>query len=160
MDVAAGTKQDQQASDFPNGVPVSSDASMKDWMGYVYQQKPIPTNFTGVKVSVDVIDSNGNFRNVGTATTDTTGMYTLTWQPDIIGNYTVIATFQGNNGYWPSYSETSFVVDPQTPTTAPVTTAASNAATTTDLMTYIIGATIAIIIAIAIVGILLLKKKP
>ena len=77
MDVSAGTTQTQQAGQFPNGVPVSSDASMKDWMGYVYQQKPIPTNFTGVQVTVDVLDSNGNYRNIGTATTDATGMYSF-----------------------------------------------------------------------------------
>ena len=52
MDISAGTKQNQQAADFPNGVPVASDASMKDWMGYVYQQKPEPTNFTGVQVQL------------------------------------------------------------------------------------------------------------
>ncbi len=77
MDVSSGTTQTQQAGQFPNGVPVASDASMKDWMGYVYQQKPLPTNFTGVSVTVDVIDSNGNYRNIGTATTDATGMYSL-----------------------------------------------------------------------------------
>ena len=54
-DISAGTTQDQQAADFPNGVPVASDASMKDWMGYVYQQKPLPTNFTGVPVTIDVL---------------------------------------------------------------------------------------------------------
>ena len=61
MDISAGTTQTQQAADFPQGVPVSSDASMKDWMGYVYQQKPLPTNFTGVPVSIDAVDPNGNF---------------------------------------------------------------------------------------------------
>ena len=160
MDVSAGTKQSQQASDFPNGVPVSSDVSMKDWMGYVYQQKPLPSDFTGVDVTVDVIDSNGNFRNIGTAQTDQSGMYTLTWKPDIPGSYKVIATFHGTNGYWPSYSETSFVVDQAAANPTPVATTPSNLATTSDLMAYIVGATIAIIIAIAIVGLLLLRKKP
>ena len=32
MDISAGTKQNEQASDFPNGVPVCSDASMSQWM--------------------------------------------------------------------------------------------------------------------------------
>jgi hypothetical protein len=160
MDVSAGTKQVTQASDFPNGVPASSDASMKDWMGYVYQQKPLPSNFTGVDVTIDVIDSNNNFRNIGSTTTDQTGMYSLTWKPDIAGNYKVIATFQGNNGYWPSKSETTFVVDPAAPTPSPVANPPSNLATTSDLMSYIVGATIAIIIAIAIVGLLMLRKKP
>ena len=49
-DISAGTLQTEQKADFPNGVPVSSDASMKDWMGYVYQQQAMPTNFTGVTV--------------------------------------------------------------------------------------------------------------
>ena len=118
-DKSAGTTQTQQAGDFPNGVPVASDASMKDWMGYVYQQQPLPTNFTGVEVTMDVLDSNGNYRNIGTTTTDATGMYSLTWTPNIEGNYTVIATFHGTNGYWPSYSETTFNVMSSNPTTAP-----------------------------------------
>ncbi len=161
MDVSSGTTQNEQASNFPNGVPVASDASMKEWMGYVYQQKPIPSNFTGVQVTVDVLDSNNNYRNIGTATTDATGMYSLSWKPDIAGNFTVVATFHGTNGYWPSYSETSFVADPSTATTTtPTATAPSNLATTTDLMTYIVVAIIAIIIAIAIVGLLILRKKP
>jgi len=93
IDTSAGTKQSTQAADFPNGVPVASDASMKDWMGYVYQQKALPTNFTGVPVTISVLDSNGNYRNIGTATTDATGMYTVSWKPDITGNFTVVATF-------------------------------------------------------------------
>ncbi len=160
MDISAGTKQSQQSADFPNGVPVSSDVSMKDWMGYVYQQKPLPSNFTGVDVTVDVIDGNGNFRNIGTTKTDQTGMYTLTWKPDITGTYKVIATFHGTNGNWPSYAETSFVVDSAAPTSAPTATTPTNLATTSDLMIYIVGATIAIIIAIALVGLLLLRKHP
>ena len=45
-------------------------------------------------------------------------------------------------------------------TPAPTVTAQSNLATTTDLMLYIVGAAIAIIIAIAIVGVLMLRKRP
>ena len=107
-DVSAGTKQTQQAGDFPNGVPVSSDASMREWMGFVYQQQAEPTNFTGVPVTINVLDSNGNSRTIGTATTDASGSYSLTWVPDIPGNYTVYANFLGTNGYYPSSSETHF----------------------------------------------------
>ncbi len=159
MDVSSGTKQATRAADFPNDVPVASDASMKDWMGYVYQQKPLPTNFTGVQVTVDVLDSNGNYRNIGTATTDATGMYSLAWTPNISGNYTVIATFHGTNGYWPSYSENTFAV-----TNAPSST---NAPTPTPVSTadqYFLPVSIAIIIVIVIVGavlaLLMLRKRP
>jgi hypothetical protein len=159
-DISAGTKQNQQAADFPNGVPVSSDASMKEWMGYVYQQKPLPNNFTGVPVTVDVVDSNGNYRNIGSAMTDATGMYSVSWTPNITSNYTVIATFHGTNGYWPSYSETNFVIDSAPATPAPTAASQTNAATTSDLMTYLAVGVIAIIVAIAIATVLLLRKKP
>ena len=120
-DISAGTLQNQQAADFPNGVPVSSDASMKEWMGYVYQQKPLPTNFTGVPVTLYVLDSNNNYRSIGTATTDSSGTYRYTWTPDIPGTYTVFANFQGTNGYWPSTAEDGFTVmqEAATPTPPP-----------------------------------------
>ena len=159
MDISAGTKQNQQAADFPNGVPVSSDASMKDWMGYVYQQKPEPTNFTGVQVQLYVLDSNGNYRQIGTATTDENGMYSLTWAPDIAGNYTIYAEFAGTNGYWPSNAETHLYTTTATITT-PIATAQSNLVNTSDLVTYMAAGVIAIIIAIAIVGVLMLRKRP
>ena len=78
MDIATGTQGTQQKGDFPNGVPCASDASMSEWMGYVYQQQAMPTNFTGVPVQIAVLDSNGNHYSIGTATTDASGMYTLT----------------------------------------------------------------------------------
>ena len=59
----------------------------------------MPTNFTGVKVQIAVLDSNGNHYPVGTATTDASGMYTLSYTPTIAGNFTVFATFAGTNGY-------------------------------------------------------------
>jgi hypothetical protein len=158
IDTSAGTKQAQQAADFPNGVPVASDVSMKDWMGYVYQQKPLPSNFTGVEVTVDVIDSNGNFRNIGTTTTDQTGMYSLTWKPDITGSYKVIATFHGTNGYWPSSTETTFTVEEPHPTVAPT---AAPPASMTD--TYVLSTGIAIIVILIIIGaaiLLTLRRRP
>jgi len=158
MDTSAGTKQNEQTARFPNGVPVASDASMADWMGYVYQQQPLPTNFTGVPVSIDVIDSNGNYRNIGTATTTSSGTYSLTWTPDIPGTYQVIATFHGTNGYWPTYAQTTFDVMQEHPTVAPTSAPPSNLATTADLLTYLAVGVIAIIIAIAIVGLLLYRK--
>jgi hypothetical protein len=118
-DVSAGIKQNRQAGDFPNGVPCVSDASMGEWMDYVYMQKPRPTNATGVPVSIDVIDSNGNYRNIGNATSDSSGVFSFQWTPDIPGKYTVIAAFAGSESYWPSYSETSFAVDPTGPTASP-----------------------------------------
>jgi len=139
MDISAGTKQNQQAADFPYGVPVVSDASMKDWMGYVYQQKPLPTNFTGVPITISVIDSNGNNRDIGTTTTTSSGTYSLSWTPDISGSYTVFVNFVGTNGYWPSNSQDTFDISAAVPTTQPTAAPIENLATTTDLMMYIVG---------------------
>ena len=63
-------------------------------------------------------------------------MYTLTWTPDIPGNFTVYANFAGTNGYWPSSAETSFAVDTPVATPTPTVTAQANLATTSDLMYY------------------------
>lgn len=127
-------------------------------MGYVYQQKPLPSNFTGVEVTVDVIDSNGNYRNIGTTKTDNSGLYSLTWTPDITGDFKVITTFHGTNGYWPSSTETTFTVEQPHPTTAPTT---APPASMTD--TYVLGTGIAIIVILVIIGALILltlRRRP
>jgi outer membrane protein assembly factor BamB len=158
-DISAGTKQNEQAARFPNGVPVSSDASMGEYMSYVYQQQPLPTNFQGVTVTISVLDSNRNYRTIGSATTDASGTYHLTWTPDISGDFTVFANFKGNNGYWQSTAEDSFtVVEPQA-TATPIPTQATSQMTDT----YVLGSAIAIIIAIIVVGaliVLLVRKRP
>ena len=110
LDISAGSEQDDQAARFPNGIPLANDAIMGDWMGYVYQQKPLPSNFLGVNVDISVVDANNNYRSIGTATTDARGGYNLIWTPDIPGNYAVIATFKGTNAYWPSTANTAFTV--------------------------------------------------
>jgi outer membrane protein assembly factor BamB len=148
VDIAAGTKQDQQAADFPNGVPCASDASMMDWMGYVYQQKPCPINFTGVPVTVSVLDSNGNSYTIGTAMTDGSGTFRLTYTPTIAGNFTVYASFDGTNGYWPSSAEDGFTVM-QEPTATPAPT--PQPASLADI--YFLPMSIVILIAIIVVGI-------
>jgi len=158
-DVSPGTTQTEQLGKFPNGVPAVSDASMTDWMAYVYQQQPKPTNTTGVLVNLNVIDSNGNFRPIGTTTSDASGFYSFAWQPDIAGSYTVIANFQGSQSYWPSSAETAFTVSEPAPTQAPATPAPQSAS---DM--YFIPAVAGIIVAIFLVGailaILMLRKRP
>jgi hypothetical protein len=158
MDISSGTTQDEQATRFPNGVPVASDASMTDWMGYIYQQKPQPSNYTGVTVVLSVIDSNGNYRQIGSAITDATGTYSYTWTPDIPGDFTVYANFEGTNGYWPSYAEDHFtVMQPPQPTS---TQQPLDMASTQN---YILTIGIAIIVVIIVIGAvlaLLIRKRP
>jgi len=159
MDIAAGTKQNEQAADFPNGVPCVSDASESAWMEYVYMQKPEPTNVLGVPVTISVIDSNGNTRVIGTTTTDSSGMYTLTWMPDIPGNYTVIANFAGSGSYWPSSDETSFYAS-ATATPAPTASPLSLSAIGNGIAYATIGIIVVIVIIGVVLAMLLLRKRP
>ena len=149
--VIEGTVTDQSAGAM--GTPAISDEDMGDWMEYLYMQKPFPTNAKGVDVSIDVIDSNGNFRNIGTATSDTSGTYSLVWEPDIPGMYSVIATFAGSESYASSFASTNFYVEEALVTPPPEATPAPM----TD--TYVVGTGIAVIAAIAVVALLLLRKK-
>jgi hypothetical protein len=153
VDISDGTTQAEQAARFPNGVPAVSDASQQGWMQYVYMQKPRPTDMKGVPVSIDVVDSSGSRRNIGTVTSDVSGMFSFTWTPDAEGSYTVIATFAGSESYWSSYAESSFTVGPATkvPEMPQIVIP--------DYTMTIIGAAIAVIIAVAVVGALVLRKK-
>jgi hypothetical protein len=150
--VIEGTVLDQSAGQ-PD-TPCMSDGDMSAWMEYLHMQKPAPMNAKGVDVSLDVVDANGNFRNIGTTTSDMSGVYSLVWKPDIPGKYTVIATFAGSESYGSSFAQTSFYVEeaPQ-PTPPPEQTPAP------PTETYIAGSTIAIIAAIAVVAFLILRKK-
>ena len=152
IDISAGTKQDEQAADFPYGVPCVSDASMSQWMSYVYQQQPEPTNFIGVTVTISVKDSNGNTHIIGTATTDASGTYSLTWTPDIPGNFTVYANFPGTNGYWPSSAETHFYAS--SPTSTPTVTQAPVTGLATN--TTVIYGVVAIAIIVLAIGAVLM----
>ncbi len=112
----------------------------------------------GVVVSIDVVDANGNSRNIGKTTSDSSGVFSYPWTPDIEGKYTVTASFAGSESYWPSSAENSFIVTAVAPTASP-----NPVATLPPTEMYIAAAAAAIIIAIAIVGavtILVLKKRP
>jgi hypothetical protein len=157
-DISAGTKQAEQAARFPNGVPAVSDASQTGWMEYVYMQKPRPMDTVGVPIVLSVVDANGNYRDIGT-TTSNNGFFSFNWKPDIEGQYTVYASFAGSESYWPSNAVTSFVVDPSaatpTPTEAPIQSAA-------DM--YFVPAIAGLFVFVAIIGVvlalLMLRKRP
>ncbi len=158
-DVSPGVNSDALTARFPNGVPVVSDESMGDWMKYVYQQFERPTNATGVPVELTAIDPNGNYRIIGTTTTDSRGFFSLQWNPDVSGKYTVIATFAGTGGYYGSSAETAFAVDDPAATASPQPTQAPSMA---DLyfMPGIIGVIVAVIVVGAVLALLLLRKRP
>jgi len=157
-DVSPGTTQSVNGMRFPNGVPAVSDASQSAWMAYVYMEKPRPTNVTGVTVTLSVLDSNGNQRDIGTTTANADGFFSFNWKPDIEGKFTVTASFAGSESYWPSHATTAFNVDQAAPTATPQSIAEQPVSEQ-----YFVPAIAGIIAAIAIVGVvlalLLLRKK-
>jgi hypothetical protein len=162
--VLTGTVLDQSPAQ-PGTACVSKD-SMTTWMQYLHMQQPLTglwgnETITGVPVSLDAVDPNGNFVHIATVTSDgTTGAFGYTWKPEIAGDYKVTATFAGDDSYSSSWATTyASAVSPTATTQPSATTSTANYATTTDLMTYMAIGIVAIIIAIAIVGLVLYRKK-
>ncbi|MCW4000390.1 MAG: PQQ-binding-like beta-propeller repeat protein [Candidatus Bathyarchaeota archaeon] len=141
------------------GTAAISDESMSAWMQYLHMQASKPTNATGVSVTLTAIDPNNNVINIGTATSDTNGVYGLTWAPEVSGMYNVIASFAGSDSYGSSVASTYF-----TATDAPAATPQPTAAPASIADAYFIPAVAGIIVAIfavgAILAILMLKKRP
>jgi hypothetical protein len=142
------------------GTPCVSAQSMGPWMGYLHMQNQIPVDVIGVPVSIDAVDPNNNVVHLATVNTDASGTFGYVWSPSNAGEYKITATFAGDDSYGSSYAQAAAVVVNAPQATQTATSAPINAATTSDLMTYMVAGVIAIIIAIAIVGVLLLRKRP
>jgi hypothetical protein len=158
-DTSAGSQQNAVAANFPDGLPCVSDVSMTQFMEAVYEQQPMPTNITGVPVTVSVTDSNGNHYDIGTTISNANGFYSLTWTPNIPGGFTVTATFSGTGAYYGSSATAAFYAGAPSVTQAPTASPALDLATMSGVSIGMVASVVAIIIAIAIVGLLILRKK-
>ena len=130
---------------------------MSSFMEYIYMQKSKPTNATGVKVTLTVLDPNGNCYDVATTTSNADGFYSAAFTPEVPGNYTVYASFAGSESYWSSSAVTAInVEEAPEPTQTPTPTPGSN----TDMIVtgFGIGMIIAVV-AIGLVIILMLRKR-
>ena len=119
-------------------------------------QKPIPSDYTvtGVPVQLLAIGSNGNVIEIGTTTSDVSGSFKMAWTPPNEDVYTVTATFAGDESYGSSWGETGLSVGP-----APEPITFPESPTPADYTWTIIGAAIAVIIAVALAAILILRKR-
>jgi hypothetical protein len=138
------------------GTPAISDDSMTAWMEYLWHQQAMPTNATGVPVTLDAVDPNGNFVHIGTVTSDASGMFKKMWTPEIPGEYTVIATFEGSKSYYASYAETAIGVSE-----APASTSSATQTTIQEspMLTYVLAAVVALIVIVIAIGVLMLRRK-
>jgi outer membrane protein assembly factor BamB len=157
--VITGTVTDQTQTSQAMGTPAISDAWMTPWMEYLYMDQPLPTSATGVPVSIDAVDPNGNFIHIGNATSDITGNYHYTWTPpNIPGTYTIVATFSADNSYYGSSGETAAVVVSAATTVSPTPTPTSVA----DMyfVPAIAGLAVLIIVGLIVLALLMLRKRP
>ncbi len=156
-DESPGTKDSDRKARFPSGVAAVADECMSPWMEYVYKQQPKPTNATGVEVAIAVLDPNSNYYEVGRTTSADSGFFKLAFTPEVPGEYTIYATFDGAESYWGSSAVTAInVEDAPQPTPAPTPTPAPM----TD--TYVLGIGAGAIVAIVVIGlvlILMLRKR-
>lgn len=114
-DISPGTQEYAIMARFPEGVPAISDASMSEWMNYVYMQFERPANAMGVSVKLEAVDPQGNYKYLGTTQTDSYGNYGFTFKPELAGKYEIIATFEGTNSYYGSASTAYISVDSTSP---------------------------------------------
>ena len=178
-DESPGTKETLLTARFPNGVPAISDEDQSNWMEYLYQQQPKPTDAVGVQVHLTAVDPNGNTQDIGNATSDAMGLYKIMWTPPVPGAYTIVATFAGSDSYYSSSAETALgvsetsaapstspsqtAIPTPTITVAPTATASPSpapqpeAGPSTDM--YVIAAAAAVIIAAVAAAAVFLRKR-
>ncbi|MGD6809613.1 MAG: PQQ-binding-like beta-propeller repeat protein [Candidatus Bathyarchaeia archaeon] len=141
--------------------PCVSKESMDLQMEYLHVQMPIDgiwgnRTMVGIPVSLDAVDPNGNYIHIGDVTTDGySGEFGFTWEPKATGQYTITATFLGDESYGSSFA-TTFAIVSDTPVETPAPTLSI---TMPPFELYTAASAIAIILAIAI-AVLLLRKRP
>jgi hypothetical protein len=142
------------------GTPCVSADSMATQMEYLHLQTPIDgiwhnESLTGVPVSLDTFDPNGNYVHIADVTTDGySGTFGYTWEPEVPGQYRVTATFMGDDSYGSSFATTYVAVNE-----APAATATPQPTQIPDYTLAIVGVGIAMILAVAIATVLILRKR-
>jgi outer membrane protein assembly factor BamB len=150
-----GTVTDQSPG--AKDTPAIADESMEAWMEYLYAKQAIPTNATGVPVTLDAVDPNGNYVHIDTVTSDMNGLFKKTFTPEVSGEYTIMAKFAGSKSYWGSSAETAISVSEAPPATAPPEYPQPIDPTLT-IVAVGIAVIIAMIIAVVLVGIWIRRK--
>ena len=157
-----GTVLDQSPAQ--PGTPCVSAASMEIQMEYLHNQMPIGglwgnETITGVPVNLLAMGSDGTTTDLGTVTSNGYyGTFSTAWTPSKEDTYTIIATFGPDDSYGSSSASTAVTVGPAPATPTPTPEPPQAESDNTPL--YILGATIAMIIAVVIATILLLRKRP
>ena len=150
-----GSVLDQSPNPALKGTAAISDADQGRWMDYMVTKTITePIDAKGVTVVLTAVDPNGNQVTIGTATSDASGNFKKLWTPEVQGEYTIYAKFEGTQSYGPSSASTAVGVEAAQATATPTAPQ-----TQVDNTYVIIGMGAAIIVVVAIVGLLILRKK-
>jgi outer membrane protein assembly factor BamB len=155
MDVSPGTEDAALRLRFPNGVPAIADEYMSEWMEYVYMQFPRPVDAVGVPVKIQIVDPAGTYAWIGTTTSDAYGNYVYSFIPQMEGQYTVIATFDGSDSFYGATTTTYLQVGPAVTPSGSIIPGPTAQFPMTEAV--FIGAIIAI--AAVIAAVFLIKRK-
>jgi hypothetical protein len=81
-------------------------------MEYVYMQKPMPDDVTGVPVKLAYQLPDGSWKDIDQVISDDHGNFGFGWTPEEEGTYLVKAFFLGSDSYWGSSATTYLTVGP------------------------------------------------
>jgi hypothetical protein len=115
-------------------------------MLYVYKQFPQP-HAEGVTITLATYDPNGNYYDLGTVTSDSSGAFAFEFTPEVDGRYAIYAYFDGSAAYYGNAAQDTLFV--------------SNAADSSikPYELYIIGMGIVVIVINLIVVLFFVRKK-
>jgi outer membrane protein assembly factor BamB len=157
MDISPGTKDPKQMMRFPDGVPCVADASMSEWMLYVYKTEQAPDMPMGVTVYLEAIDPDGEYLYIGETTTDMYGNYGLEFTPGKEGKYMIMASFKESGAYYGSTDTAYVAVGPALTPAGPITPEPepTHGLISTEVAIILVAA----IAAIVIVAFLVMRKR-
>ncbi|MCW3984222.1 MAG: hypothetical protein NWE96_09550 [Candidatus Bathyarchaeota archaeon] len=154
-----GTVTDQSPNQDLKGTAAISDQDQGRWMDYMVTKTIAePTDVKGVPVTLTALDPNGNLIYIGTVTSDQSGLFKKLWTPEVPGEYTIYAKFEGSKSYGGSSATTAIGITEPLATPAPTEAPPASIA---DM--YFIPAIAGLFVAIIIVGlltVLMARKRP
>ena len=143
------------------GTPCVSKDSMSAWMEYLHMQQECPAEVTGVPVMLTAMKDDGTVIDLGTKWTNGFyGIFDCEWTPEEEGQYTIIATFLGDDSYGSSSAATGILVGPAAAAAGPIEpepTEPTEAPFITTELAIIIA--VVIIAVIGIVAFWVLRKR-
>ena len=139
------------------GTPCVSKESMTAWMEYIHTPRPMPSDVTGVPVQLTAVSSGGSVVELGTVISDMNGDFKMLWDEPTKNLYTITASFNGDESYWPSWDAAGLGVTEAPSANGPIEPEPTEAPWMTTEVAII--AAVAVIAVVGIVAFWALRKR-